>query len=221
MLNLVWPLSRLGGVLWGRLLPPSLPSPLPCPGRGMSDLEGLSTWVPLGSEAAPGDGETCPPAWSHSLLSPDLCLQTALYQYRLPACMHHSASASVQLSGQLWMFTWAKAAMVKAKVMMRCCTRESCLIDQTEESNIYERKITMCLLVTATDKCTHSKHQDFFASTNRIHCSSTVTWIDVSCLFLFICFETKCWQHVFDFRNAWFWFVCAYSCSGTVFVLII
>lgn len=53
MLNLVWPLSRLGGVLWGRLLPPSLPSPLPCPGRGMRDLEGLSTEVPLGSEAAP------------------------------------------------------------------------------------------------------------------------------------------------------------------------
>lgn len=42
------PLSRLGGDLWGRLRPPSLPSPLPCPGRGMKDLEGLSTALPLG-----------------------------------------------------------------------------------------------------------------------------------------------------------------------------
>lgn len=67
MLNLVWPLSRLGGVLWGRLLPPSLPSPLPCPGRGMRDLEGLSTDVLKAVTNRPA-------AWPHSLLYPDLCL---------------------------------------------------------------------------------------------------------------------------------------------------
>lgn len=74
MLNLVWPLSRLGGDLWGPLLPPSLPSPLPCPGRGMKDLEGLSTALPLGWEAAPPHGmvKTIPLFDLHSPLPSDL-----------------------------------------------------------------------------------------------------------------------------------------------------
>lgn len=90
MLNLVWPLFRLGGVLWGRLLPPSLPSPLPCPGRGMRDLEGLSTEVPLGfTGSPPGMVKTVPPLLDptvFSLLSLLNCF--IFYQYRLPACLH-------------------------------------------------------------------------------------------------------------------------------------
>lgn len=95
MLNLVWPLSRLGGVLWGRLLPPSLPSPLPCPGRGMRDLEGLSTEVPLGSEAAPR-GRRRP-----SLLSPSWPASLELLVWPVwPACLH--APQCLCFSSAIW-----------------------------------------------------------------------------------------------------------------------
>lgn len=110
MLNLVWPLFRLGGVLWGRLLPPSLPSPLPCPGRGMRDLEGLSTEVPLGfTGSPPGMVKTVPPLLDptvFSLLSLLNCF--IFYQYRLPACLHAPHSASVQLTEQLQLFVHRK-----------------------------------------------------------------------------------------------------------------
>lgn len=87
------PLSRLGGVLWGRLLPPSLPSPLPCPGRGTRDLKGLSTEAP-----PPLDLEAATMGWWKPSLLLTPVSSPSLYQYGLPACMHHSASASVQLS---------------------------------------------------------------------------------------------------------------------------
>lgn len=93
MLNLVWPpLSRLGGVLWGRLRPPSLPSPLPCPGRGMSGLEGLSTEVPSPPPVQTqtlGDGENCPPASpSQSLLSWPVSFVNCFIYWASPAFLH-------------------------------------------------------------------------------------------------------------------------------------
>uniref|UniRef100_A0A8C5DJJ4 ARF GTPase-activating protein GIT2-like n=1 Tax=Gouania willdenowi TaxID=441366 RepID=A0A8C5DJJ4_GOUWI len=47
-----------GRVLWERPLPPSLPSPLPCRGRGMRDLEGLSTEAPLRLRDSHGGSES-------------------------------------------------------------------------------------------------------------------------------------------------------------------
>lgn len=98
-------LSRLGGALWGRLLPPSLPSPLPFPGRGMTDLKGLSTEVlplPLPVWRAATIGWWNSPSWapqpSTTLLAFTVCGCFQFCQCVLPACMHHSASASVQLS---------------------------------------------------------------------------------------------------------------------------
>lgn len=109
MLNLVWPLSRLGGVLWGLLLPPSLPSPLPSPGRGMRDLEGLSTEVPLGSEAAPrGWWQPSPSLTSQSSLSWPVFLNLFFLPVS-PACMHPSVSAWVQLPELLQLFVTPKA----------------------------------------------------------------------------------------------------------------
>uniref|UniRef100_A0A8C8A3G6 G protein-coupled receptor kinase interacting ArfGAP 2b n=1 Tax=Oryzias sinensis TaxID=183150 RepID=A0A8C8A3G6_9TELE len=43
-----------------RLPPPSLPSPLPCRGRGMRDLDGLSTESPPRLRGSSGDGGTVP-----------------------------------------------------------------------------------------------------------------------------------------------------------------
>lgn len=95
MLNPVWPLSRLVEVLWGQLPPPFLPSPLPCPGRGMRDLEGLSTERPLGSEAAPEGKKlsSCLTPWSFSSRP---CASKNCFLSVLPACMYHGLSATVK-----------------------------------------------------------------------------------------------------------------------------
>lgn len=83
----------MGGVLWGLLLPPSLPSPLPSPGRGMRDLEGLSTEVPLGSEAAPQGTVTAVPLLDLTVFSFLTCLFNPFYLFidlfiASIACLH-------------------------------------------------------------------------------------------------------------------------------------
>lgn len=183
MLNLVWPLSRLGGVLWGRLLPPSLPSPLPCPGRGMRDLEGLSTDVPLDSEAAPGDGENFPPCLTlqSSLSWPVFFKLPFISTSCLPACLHapHSASATFQSSEHLQLslqraWTGAASAPVTIRSDNEIWSREGWLIWSDSRVNYswkwIERLVTKCLSVIATEKRTHSLCHDFFASTNHTHC---------------------------------------------------
>ena len=175
MLNLVWPLSRLGGVLWGRLRPPSLPSPPPCSGRGTRDLEGLSTRVPLGLAAAPGDGENSPSAWPHSLLSPDLCLFKLLFISI--ACLH--APQCLCCRSVTSFFSTVNLHLSR------------CLNDQTAAFNIQERQmkwlITTRLLAITTDKRTHGLHWDFIASTNCIpcpgHCYTTMILLCVSSFF--------------------------------------
>lgn len=91
-------LSRLGGALWGRLLLPSLPSPLPFPGRGTTDLKGLSTEVlpPLPTlwswGQPPRDGGTLIPLDHPTHPSPCVfhCLLFLLFSVVpvCPACMH-------------------------------------------------------------------------------------------------------------------------------------
>lgn len=147
MLNLVWPLSRLVGVLWGRLLPLYLHSPLPSPGRGMRDLEGLSTKISLGSEAVPGDGENCPPAWStvFSLLT---CGLINCFLLVSPACMH--APQCLCYSSTIWTTPASLVLEVGIK-----CSRESSVNDQTQ-FNMCETYIkwliTTCFWVTGTEK---------------------------------------------------------------------
>lgn len=149
-LNLVWPpppLSRLGGVLWGRLLPPSLPSPLPFPGRGTRDLKGLSTEVPplfphSPRWQPPRDGGTLlpldhpthpPPCVFHCLLllwfsvlpvrpacmhAPQcLCFSSALRNYLLPAC-------SPKQGLLLWLLAPSQVVVVVVTTLL-CCAAVS------------------------------------------------------------------------------------------------
>lgn len=177
MLNLVWPLSRLVGVLWGRLLPPFLPSPLPSPGRGMRDLEGLSTENSRGSEAAPGDGENCP-LWPHSLLSWPVsinCLFSAS-----PACMHALQCLCYSSVSEHPSFSLSK--------VLTCCIRDGCLNNPTAESSICERCITDHHIVLFRDNfLIKQRTVDIFASTNRILGSAALlrhmNWLYRFCLF--------------------------------------
>lgn len=199
MLNLVWPFSRLREVPWGRLRPPSLPSPLHCPGRGTRDLEGLSTEVPLSSEAAPGDVENTPPAWPNSILSPDLCLTKPLTSPASRTTVH-----LLQFS-----FPPQKSATRAALTQLN--------IDPKTGSNFRERSnewlIRMCVVVLAIDKSTHSLRQDLFAFTNRILCTALRHDDMFFFHFLFICFKCliegtccqkcmiligMCWQLLFQ-----------------------
>lgn len=131
------PLSRLGGVLWGRLLPPSLPSPLPCPGRGTRDLKGLSTEAPPPRSRGSHHGmvETVPPldprvfplslpVWPACMHAPQcLCLSSALRTTSCPltawnkgccgSLQHQRWWWCVVLQNALWMIRRLRANPVK------------------------------------------------------------------------------------------------------------
>uniref|UniRef100_A0A667ZVS5 G protein-coupled receptor kinase interacting ArfGAP 2b n=1 Tax=Myripristis murdjan TaxID=586833 RepID=A0A667ZVS5_9TELE len=160
--------QRLGGVLWGRLLPPSLPSPLPCPGRGMRDLKGLSTEVPLGSEAVPGDGADCPLACPHTLLPPYLiaclpaCTALRLLQFSnlntkpQPCQLNRMDNGLLQLTNQSERSDKREEAEGQASLP---CTED--VICKTEQitKNIQE-------LLRAAQENTH---ESFLPCSERIH----------------------------------------------------
>lgn len=180
-------LSRLGGALWERLLPPSLPSPLPFPGRGTRDLKGLSTEVPPPFPTRLEGSHHGMVELSFLLTTPPIhhpvsftvfgcCFQ--FYQRVLPACMHHSASASVQLS---------ETTSCQHAALNRCCCcgcwhhhrwwwwwrqrRWRCCVVLQNALWTMKDETPRCSLAVALTSKPHLSHQDFFASTNRIGCS--------------------------------------------------
>lgn len=203
MLNLVWPLSRLGGDLWGRLLPPSLPSPLPCPGRGMKDLEGLSTALPLGWEAAPPrDGEDHPPLWppQSSLHSP-LCISFFLVVW--PACLH--APQCLCFSSAVW----TTPAFYPTRAFNRAARSPA---------------IRTVRALQISNKMAHHNESEWTESTICVRISSHQLIAPALahsrkpqlpfCVFLFpfVCFNANSLVlTVFGSRSAWFWFMSSQS----------
>lgn len=196
MLNLVWPLFRLGGVLWGRLLPLSLPSPLPCPGRGMRDLEGLSTDVPCGTEAAPGGWWKLSPCLTlQSSLSWLMSLNCLLSVSCLPACLYACTQQCLCCSSVIWtppasspQWTWTEASLAPVNSRRdHIWSRESRV--KYAWKLAFLKIVKKGLLVTVTKNTSHCLCQDFFASTNHTHCC--IYWLSCYFVLLWLCFQ-KC-----------------------------
>lgn len=121
-------LSRLGGALWGRLLPPSLPSPLPFPGRGTTDLKGLSTEVlppalpPPVSRAATTGWWNSPSSWPPHP-STALCLSPSvvvlvIFSFASVPCLHACTSVPLlQFSSQKLLPADRRAALNRGPLL--------------------------------------------------------------------------------------------------------
>lgn len=184
-------------------------SPAPSPTRlegshhGMVELSFLLTTPPIHHPV--------------SLTVSGCCFQ--FYRCVLPACMHHSASASVQLSE-------TTSCWHAARNDGCCCChwhhhrwwwRRRYRVVLQNALWTMKDETPRCLLAVALTSKPQLSHQDFFASTNRISCSvrSDVTEASLCVFFFFFCFICPCsqmasqrrplWQCNLT-RNAWFWF---------------
>lgn len=188
------------------------PAPFPHSSRGQPPRDG-GTLLPL-------DHPTHHHPVSFTVFG--CCFQ--FYQRVLPACMHHSASASVQLS--------ETTSCRRAALNRRCCCgcwhhhrwwwwwqrRWRCCVELQNALWTMKDETPRCSLAVALTSKPHLSHQDFFASTNRIGCSvrSDITEASLCvCFFLFFCFILPCSQMASQrrwlwqcnlIRNAWFWF---------------